>query len=40
VADWFKPVLLDGKPVLLVEPWEINGQKGWRIIPKDEIKKY
>lgn len=40
VADWFKPVLLDGKPVLLVEPWEINGQRGWRIIPKDEIKKY
>jgi hypothetical protein len=40
VSPWPRPVLLEGRVVLLVEEMRDNEQYDWRILPKDTIKRY
>ena len=40
VSPWPRPVLIEGRAVLLVEEVRGNGQYDWRILPKEVIKRY
>ncbi len=43
VGEWFRPVLLDGVPTLLIRlagPDEASGHRRWQIEAKDAIKEY
>jgi Predicted DNA-binding protein containing a Zn-ribbon domain len=42
VDPWPRPVLLHGRAVLLTEPNgdEKNGSSGWRLLPKETIRRY
>jgi hypothetical protein len=40
VSPWPRPVLIEGRAVLLVEEVCDNEQYDWRILPKDAIRRY
>ncbi|HET7204418.1 MAG TPA: hypothetical protein VFI92_13715 [Steroidobacteraceae bacterium] len=41
VDPWPRPVLLGGRAVLLTEPCEAeNDRSGWRLLPKETIRRY
>lgn len=40
VSPWPRPVLIEGRVVLLVEEVRNNEQYDWRILPKDIIRRY
>ena len=40
VSPWPRPVLIEGRVVLLVEEVRDNEQYDWRILPKDAIRRY
>ncbi|MCL4560452.1 MAG: hypothetical protein M1281_07555, partial [Chloroflexi bacterium] len=39
LGDWTRPILKDGKAILLVEEVNEHGQSEWRVLAKEIIKQ-